>query len=146
GGGPVWEKYQRGEQRAFIKTDYQRIEAFLREQELEHGWQVVAGKHAGTPEKSFNGVRPSQGEYHRARRAVQAGQALDIGAEPFWPVKARARAVRDALFKAESLEAFDEVLAGRGLYLEAKGQGGVIRSGPGFQVKLSDVARELSAG
>jgi hypothetical protein len=144
-GGRLWQEYQWGEGRKVEKTHHQRVEEFLRAAELKHGWRQVPGRHAGPHERSFDGKRPTQSEYHRARRAVEAARALDIDKEYMLPVKARARAVRHELFQAESFAEFDQVLAEKGLYIDVAGQGGVIKSGPGFQVKLSDVSRQLSA-
>jgi hypothetical protein len=144
-GKKLWKDFLRDEKGKVLKFDYKQMEEFLRAVEIEHGWRQVPGRHAGDHGRALDGKRPTQNEYHRARRAVEAARALDIDKEYMLPVKARARAVRDELFRAENFAAFDEVLAGKGLYLAAKGQGGVIKSGPGFQVKLSDVSRSLSA-
>src|SRR5690625_654109 len=123
--------------------DYKKMESFCRLMEKEYGWKEVPGKHSGRdPELD---PAPKTWELHRAeelRRKV-AGLGIDPDKVDTRSPKQKALQIKERLFQAKSFGEFDGQLARQGLWLEAKGQGGVITDGY-MSVKLSEVYRQFS--
>src|SRR5690625_837846 len=132
--GRAWDRWQ----------DYKKMESFCRLMEKEYGWKEVPGKHSGRdPELD---PAPKTWELHRAeelRRKV-AGLGIDPDKVDTRSPKQKALQIKERLFQAKSFGEFDGQLARQGLWLEAKGQGGVITDGY-MSVKLSEVSRQFSA-
>src|SRR5690625_373319 len=132
--GRAWDRWQ----------DYKKMESFCRLMEKEYGWKHVPGKHSGRdPELD---PAPKTWEIHRAeelRRKV-AGLGIDPESIDTRSPKLKALQIKKQLFQAKSFGEFDGQLARQGLWLEAKGQGGVITDGY-MSVKLSEVSRQFSA-
>jgi len=117
--------------------DWHKIEASLRQIEQERGWRQVPGKLAETPDMDREpGDAWTSGQMQYFKRTGE----LPLIEE----VKVQAGEDFEA---AESWDELDRALREKGLKIERKGRGGVVRDAvTGDAVKLSSVGREHSLG
>lgn len=147
----AWENFEysgQGRGRKIAKGEYKRREEFFRKIEKEFGWREVPGKHTEHgKDMNFDDPAPEVWEIRRANDLKE--KAASMGFDParidHRSPKQKAIEIKDSLFKAKSFGELDGVLAKQGLWIETKGQGGVITDGY-LSAKLSSVSRELSAG
>jgi hypothetical protein len=148
GTGKAWEPYLykgQGRDRSIEKTDYERIEQFLRSTEKQYGWTITPGKHFGPNSREFDKKAPELWEVKRAERIQKQAAGLGIEEEVDGrSVMQRAQDLKEELYQADSFSQFDAILAKEHLWLESKGQGMVITDGT-YQVKASSISRGLSA-
>ena len=118
-------------------NDWQKIEASLRRIEHERGWREVPGKKAVTPHIDEEpGESLTDGQFQYFKRTGE----LPLVEE----VKVQAGADFET---AESWDQLDKSLREKGLKVERKGRGGVVRDAiTDDAVKLSSVGREYSLG
>jgi hypothetical protein len=118
-------------------NDWQKIEASLRRIEHERGWREVPGKKAVTPHIDGEpGESLTDGQFQYFKRTGE----LPLVEE----VKVQAGADFET---AESWDDLDKSLREKGLKVERKGRGGVVRDAiTDDAVKLSSVGREYSLG
>lgn len=112
--------------------DYQRIERSLRRIERERGWRQVAGFHARPEGREKPSPAPTSGEIQRYKRTKEL---------PFGDVVAEVAGHN--FDEARSWGELEDRLSEHGIWVEAKGRGGVVTDGEEV-AKLSDVGREHS--
>lgn len=117
--------------------DWQKIEASLRRIEKDRGWRRVPGKLVETPDLDQEpGEAWTSGQMNYFKRTGDAPLVDQIRAE-----------VGEDFENAESWDELDKALRDKGLKIERKGRGGVVRDAvTGDAVKLSSVGREYSLG
>ena len=117
--------------------DWQKIEASLRRIERDRGWRQVPGKMAETP-----------GQDQEPEEAWTSGQMQYFKRTGDLPLveEVKVQAGEDCE-EAESWDELDRALREKGLKVERKGRGGVVRDAVTEEaVKLSSVGREYSLG
>ena len=113
-------------------NDWQRIERSLRQIEKEREWREVAGYHARPEGAEKPSPAPTSGEIQRYKRT---------GDLPFGDV---VEEVAGHHFEeARSWDELEDRLSEHGIWVEAKGRGGVVTDGEEV-AKLSDVDRAYS--
>ncbi len=112
--------------------DWQQIEESLRRIERERGWRQVAGYHARPEGAEKPSPALKSGEIHRYERTGQL---------PFRDVVAEVAGHH--FEEATSWRELEERLREHGIWVEARGRGGVVTDG-NETCKLSDVGREYS--
>lgn len=139
----LWKWEGKGSDRKLVKTHHQRVEEFLRGQEKQYGWEVDRGKHAGEWERNFDSKAPEIWEIKQGTRIEQEAQQLGLSDVEGQSIHQRATAIKDQLYRAQSFQEFDHILATKGLWIEDKGQGAIITDGT-YSKKASSVSRGLS--
>lgn len=147
----AWEKYEysgEGRGRKTEKTEYERIQEFLRKSEKDFEWRFVPGKHTEHgKDLDFDSPAPDVWEIRRANELKEKAASMGFDPEKIdhRSPKQKAIEVKDSLFKAKSFGELDGVLSKQGLWIEKKGQGGIVTDGY-LSAKISSISRELSAG
>jgi DnaJ-domain-containing protein 1 len=113
-------------------NDFQKIERSLRRMEKEREWREVAGYHARPEQAEKPSPAPTSGEIQRYKRT---------GDLPFGDVVSEVAGHH--FEEAESWADLEGRLREHGIWVEAKGRGGVVTDGE-ETAKLSDVGREYS--
>lgn len=113
-------------------NDFQKIERSLRRMEQEREWRQVPGFHARPEHAEKPSPAPTSGEIQRYKRT---------GDLPFGDVVSEVAGHH--FEEAESWADLEGRLREHGIWVEAKGRGGVVTDGE-ETAKLSDVGREYS--
>jgi len=125
-------------------NDMRRLEGVLREIEKEKGWQETPGTLYGDPDK-VKGTAEKLWETKHREKVNDALKGSGIGEPDYQTVRARSLQVKKDLYSAKDWQSFDEILAGKGLWVESKGAGMVMTDGA-MSIKASSVARDFSRG